>query len=45
MSTKDTINSASEMTVSEIVQDKTLVVGWEEWVELPGLGLPALDPL
>ena len=29
-------------TPEEIVQDKELVFGWEEWVELPGLGLPAV---
>ncbi|MDA1089835.1 MAG: 30S ribosomal protein S6--L-glutamate ligase [Proteobacteria bacterium] len=26
----------------QAVQDKELVFGWEEWVELPGLGLPAV---
>ncbi|NQU60641.1 MAG: 30S ribosomal protein S6--L-glutamate ligase [Rhodospirillales bacterium] len=29
-------------TVEHVVQDKELVFGWEEWVELPGLGLPAV---
>ena len=34
----DTIDEA----VQDAVQDKDLVFGWEEWVELPGLGLPAV---
>jgi ribosomal protein S6--L-glutamate ligase len=29
-------------TVVDAIQDKELVFGWEEWVELPGLGLPAV---
>jgi len=31
----------SEM-MEEAVSDKELIFGWEEWVELPGLGLPAV---
>jgi len=29
--------------IQEAVQDKELILGWEEWVELPGLGLPAVQ--
>ncbi len=29
-------------TPEDVMQDKELVFGWEEWVELPGLGLPAV---
>jgi len=29
-------------TIEDAVQDKELIFGWEEWVELPGLGLPAV---
>jgi ribosomal protein S6--L-glutamate ligase len=29
-------------TIEDALQDKELVFGWEEWVELPGLGLPAV---
>lgn len=29
-------------SIEEIIQDKELVFGWQEWVELPGLGLPAV---
>jgi len=28
--------------VEQVVQDKELAFGWEEWVELPSLGLPAV---
>ena len=28
--------------IQEAISDKALVVGWEEWLELPGLGLPAI---
>lgn len=28
--------------IEDVVQDKELVFGWEEWLELPGLGLPAV---
>ncbi len=39
----DTIDpSAPADTIESAVQDKDLIFGWEEWVELPGLGLPAV---
>ncbi|MBT6093825.1 MAG: 30S ribosomal protein S6--L-glutamate ligase [Rhodospirillaceae bacterium] len=34
-------NTPAEM-LEDAVQDKELVFGWEEWVSLPGLGLPAV---
>lgn len=29
-------------SIEEMIHDKELVFGWQEWVELPGLGLPAV---
>jgi len=42
MSDRDKDHSPQPGTVEDVVQDKELVFGWEEWVELPGLGLPAV---
>ena len=30
-------------SVEDAVSDKELVFGWEEWVALPKLGLPAVN--
>ncbi|NQU56588.1 MAG: 30S ribosomal protein S6--L-glutamate ligase [Rhodospirillales bacterium] len=37
----DKLDSPTE-TIEDIIHDKELVFGWQEWVELPGLGLPAV---
>ncbi|MCW8915307.1 MAG: RimK/LysX family protein, partial [Magnetovibrio sp.] len=43
MNNKSTKTESSQPgTPEEIIQDKELVFGWQEWVELPGLGLPAV---
>lgn len=44
MSDKSKETEASQPDTPEvIIQDKELVFGWQEWVELPGLGLPAVQ--
>lgn len=42
MADKNSTPDPETATVEEIIQDKEMVFGWEEWVELPGLGLPAV---
>jgi len=37
----DTPQNQTEL-MEDAVSDKELIFGWEEWVELPGLGLPAV---
>lgn len=38
----DDNNNDIPSEVKDAIQDKEIVVGWEEWLELPGLGLPAV---
>ncbi len=40
--TEEDQNQIQPGSPEHVIQDKELVFGWEEWVELPGLGLPAV---